>query len=99
MTSNTLFEASNHHVEDCGQPPVVDADTAGTYCGYFANEHGEQAIYVYDHATESGVSGQQCLPDELAGRRYYEPGRFGFEKEIRKRIEYWDRMRNQGDNG
>ncbi|MHC4576605.1 MAG: AAA family ATPase, partial [Planctomycetota bacterium] len=49
--------------------------------------------YVYDHATEEGVSGQQCLPDELEGRRYYDPGRFGFEKEIRRRMEYWDKLR------
>jgi len=45
--------------------------------------------YVYDPDTESGVSGQQCLPDELKDRRYYEPGKFGFEKEIRKRLEWW----------
>jgi putative ATPase len=54
--------------------------------------------YVYDPATEEGVSGQPCLPDELAERRYYDPGRFGFEKEIRRRMEYWDKVRGrQGD--
>ncbi len=52
--------------------------------------------YVYDHDTEEGVSGQQCLPDELKERRYYEPGRFGFEREIRKRIQYWRRLRGGG---
>jgi putative ATPase len=52
--------------------------------------------YVYDHDTETGVSGQQCLPDELKERRYYEPGGFGFEREIRKRIEYWRKLRGGG---
>jgi putative ATPase len=52
--------------------------------------------YVYDPDTETGVSGQACLPENLAGRRYYEPGRFGFEKEIRRRIEYWERLRRGG---
>jgi putative ATPase len=52
--------------------------------------------YVYDPDTETGVSGQACLPESLAGRRYYEPGRFGFEKEIRRRIEYWERLRRGG---
>ena len=52
--------------------------------------------YVYDHDTAEGVSGQQCLPDELRDKRYYEPGRFGFEREIRKRIEYWRRLRGGG---
>jgi putative ATPase len=52
--------------------------------------------YVYDHETEAGVSGQQCLPDELKDKHYYEPGRFGFEREIAKRIAYWRRVRGGG---
>ena len=59
-------------------------------------ELGYGAGYVYDPATEAGVSGQVCLPPELQGRRYYEPGRFGFEKEIRRRMEYWERLRGRG---
>jgi putative ATPase len=59
-------------------------------------ELGYGKDYVYDPDTETGVSGQQCLPDELKERRYYEPGRFGFEREIRKRIEYWRKMKEGG---
>jgi putative ATPase len=55
--------------------------------------------YVYDHDTDDGVSGQPCLPDELEGRRYYEPGRFGFEKEIRRRMEYWEQLRRCAEDG
>jgi putative ATPase len=55
--------------------------------------------YVYDPDTEEGVSGQQCLPDELKERRYYEPGAFGFEREIRKRIEYWRKVKGGGPGG
>jgi putative ATPase len=51
--------------------------------------------YVYDHDTDTGTSGQACLPEELRGKSYYEPGRFGFEKEIRRRMEYWRRIREQ----
>ena len=46
-----LFKVSNQHTASCGEPPAVDADVPGRYHGYFSNEHGEQAIYVYDHAT------------------------------------------------
>lgn len=46
-----LFKVSNHHAASCGQPPTVDGDASGAYHGYFTNEHGEQAVYVYDHAT------------------------------------------------
>ncbi len=52
--------------------------------------------YVYDHDTDEGVSGQQCLPDELRDKRYYKPGRFGFEREIRKRIDDWRKMKGGG---
>lgn len=46
-----LFKVSNQHTASCGELPAVDADVLGKYYGYFGNEHGEQAIYVYDHAT------------------------------------------------
>ena len=46
-----LFKVSNHHTTGCGDPPTVDADTPDKYHGYFSNEYGEQAVYVYDHAT------------------------------------------------
>ena len=38
------------------------------------------------------------LPEELRGRRFYEPGDIGYEKEIARRIEYWERLRrNAGE--
>jgi putative ATPase len=49
--------------------------------------------YVYDHDTAEGFSGQSYLPEEIERRRFYEPKDRGFEREIRKRIEYWDRLR------
>ncbi len=46
-----LFRVSSHHTGRCGEPPAVDGDAPGAYFGYFANEHGEQALYRYDHET------------------------------------------------
>jgi hypothetical protein len=46
-----LFKVSNHHTASCGPTPAVDGDAPGAYHGYFANQHGEQAIYVYDEKT------------------------------------------------
>ncbi|MGE5785079.1 MAG: hypothetical protein ACM3ZE_10825 [Myxococcales bacterium] len=46
-----LFRVSNHHTAACGEPPTVDGDAPQAYFGYFANEYGEQAVYVYDTAT------------------------------------------------
>jgi len=49
--------------------------------------------YSYDHDTPEGFSGQNYFPDDMKRRRFYEPVDRGFEREIRKRLEYWDRLR------
>ena len=49
--------------------------------------------YVYDHATEEGFSGQNYFPDGVERRNFYRPGERGFEREIKKRLDYWDKLR------
>src|SRR5690606_37612286 len=49
--------------------------------------------YQYDHNAEDGFSGQDCLPDRVAEREFYRPGPFGFEREIEKRMDWWDKKR------
>ena len=51
--------------------------------------------YNYDHNTQEGFSGQNYFPDDMDRRRFYEPGERGFEKEITKRLAYWDKLRTQ----
>ncbi len=51
--------------------------------------------YVYDHATEEGFSGQNYFPDGIERRAFYRPGERGFERDIKKRLEYWDRLRQR----
>ncbi len=43
--------------------------------------------YIYAHDTEEKISSMQCLPDALAGRRYYEPAGQGQEKYLKQRLE------------
>lgn len=43
--------------------------------------------YIYAHDTEEKLSRMQCLPDALAGRRYYQPGEQGDEAQVKKRLE------------
>ncbi|MBM3908709.1 MAG: recombination factor protein RarA, partial [Gemmatimonadetes bacterium] len=52
-------------------------------------ELGYGAGYSYAHAEPEGYTPQDYLPDEVAGRVFYEPTAFGFEKEIAKRLEWW----------
>jgi putative ATPase len=51
--------------------------------------------YVYDHGTEEGFSGQNYFPDGVARRDFYRPGERGFEREIKKRLEYWGKRRQR----
>jgi putative ATPase len=57
---------------------------------------GYGAGYAYDHATEEGFSGQDYFPDEMARQQFYSPVDRGFEREIGKRLAYWQRLREQG---
>lgn len=46
-----LFKASNHHAQSRGKAPIIDGDAQERYAGYFVNEYGEQAVYVYNDFT------------------------------------------------
>ena len=51
--------------------------------------------YVYDPDTEEGFSGQNYFPDELPRHAFYRPIDRGFEREIRKRLDYWEKLRGR----
>ena len=62
-------------------------------------KQGYGSGYQYDHDTAEGFSGQNYFPDEMERQRYYDPPERGFEREIRKRLEYWDKLRNKLPKG
>ena len=49
--------------------------------------------YRYDHDAEYGFSGQNYFPDDMPRARFYDPVERGFERELRKRLAYWDKLR------
>ena len=51
--------------------------------------------YQYDHNSSEHFSGQSFLPKALQNAKYYTPGDYGFEREIKKRIEYWKKLKEQ----
>lgn len=51
--------------------------------------------YKYPHAAEEHFVAEEYLPPELKGEKFYRPGRFGFEKEISKRLRYWHELRER----
>ena len=54
---------------------------------------GYGAGYEYDHEAPEAFSGQNYFPDELARQTFYDPPDRGFEREIRKRLDYWAGLR------
>ena len=51
--------------------------------------------YKYDHEFEDAYSYQKYFPDKMNEKEYYLPSKFGFEKEIRKRLEWWRKLKEK----
>ena len=51
--------------------------------------------YIYDPETESGCSGQNCFPEGMKRVSFYKPVERGFEREIKKRFDYWNSFRKK----
>jgi putative ATPase len=49
--------------------------------------------YRYDHDEPDGFSGQNYWPESLPARSLYQPVERGFEREIKNRLDYWARLR------
>jgi putative ATPase len=56
---------------------------------------GYGAGYEYDHDSDEAFSGQDYFPEQLGRQKFYDPPERGFEREIRKRLEYWAKLRQQ----
>ena len=61
-------------------------------------DQGYGAEYAYDHDAPDGFSGQDYFPEELARLRFYEPVERGFERDLIKRIAYFDKLRARRRN-
>ena len=58
-------------------------------------DEGYGAGYEYDHDAPDAFSGQGYFPEALGRRQFYDPAERGFEREIKKRLEYWARLRKE----
>lgn len=60
---------------------------------------GYGAGYRYDHETPEAFSGQNYFPDDMPRREFYRPFDRGFERDIRKRLDYWAKLRDRLNSG
>ncbi len=58
-------------------------------------EEGYGSGYAYDHDAPDAFSGQDYWPEKLGRQRFYDPPDRGFEREIRKRLDWWEKLRKE----
>jgi putative ATPase len=96
--SNAAYGAHKAAAKDAQQygslmPPmhILNAPTK------LMKELGYSKGYKYDHNEEDAFSGQNYFPDGMERKQYYVPAERGFEREIMKRLDYWDKKRSKQD--
>jgi len=89
----TAFKGAMRTAKETGSvaPPahILNAPTK------LMKELGYGAGYEYDHDAPDGFSGQDYFPDEMARQRFYQPVERGFERDIAKRLAYWQKLREE----
>jgi putative ATPase len=87
------FGAAKRTAKEAGSllPPkhILNAPTR------LMKEEGYGAGYDYDHDAPDAFSGQDYFPEALGRQTFYDPPERGFEREIRKRLEYWAKLRRE----
>jgi putative ATPase len=87
----TAFAAAMRRAKETGSlmPPkiILNAPTR------LMKEQEYGSGYRYDHDEDDAFSGQNYFPEGMGRETYYDPPERGFEREIRKRLDYWNRLR------
>ena len=91
------FKAATRVAKEGGSLPppkhILNAPTK------LMKSEGYSEGYLYDHDQPDAFSGQDYFPEKLGRRRLYDPPERGFEREIRKRLDYWSRLRRERGGG
>jgi putative ATPase len=93
----TAFGAAMRTAKEAGSllPPkhILNAPTK------LMQGEGYGAGYDYDHDAPEAFSGQDYFPEALGRQQFYHPLERGFEREIKKRLEYWAKLRRERGGG
>ena len=95
--SNAVYKAQKEASKVAGNsgslmPPktILNAPTK------LMDKEGYGKGYIYDHDTPLGFSGQNYFPAEMTTRPlFYEPVERGFERDLKKRLAYWNKIRKE----
>jgi putative ATPase len=89
---NAALDAAREHPADPVPMHIRNAPTG------LMKELGYGAGYQYAHNAPEAYIPQEYLPEALRGTQFYEPGTFGFEKEIAKRLAWWAELRRKAQD-
>ncbi|HHB83890.1 MAG TPA: replication-associated recombination protein A [Devosia sp.] len=89
----TAFKGAMALVKKTGspQPPkvILNAPTK------LMKSEGYGDNYIYDHDTPEGFSGQEYFPEKIGRQGFYAPVARGYERELKKRLDYFARLRSK----
>ena len=89
----TAFKAATRAAKEHGSllPPkhILNAPTK------LMKQEDYGAGYRYDHDEPDAFSGQDYFPEKMGRQTFYDPPERGFEREIRKRLDYWAKLRKE----
>ena len=93
----TAYKAARAAARETGSlmPPkhILNAPTR------MMKEQGYGSGYAYDHDAEDGFSGQNYFPEGMKRPAWYLPPERGFERELKKRVEYFAKLRSKRQDG
>jgi putative ATPase len=93
----TAFKAATRAAKEHGSllPPkhILNAPTK------LMKEEDYAKGYLYDHDQPEAFSGQDYFPEKMGRHTFYDPPERGFEREIRKRLDYWAKIRRERGGG
>jgi putative ATPase len=93
----TAFKAATAAAKEHGSlmPPktILNAPTK------LMRKIGYSEGYRYDHDEPDAFSGQDYWPEKLGRQSFYDPTERGFEREVRKRLEGWEKLRKERQSG
>ncbi|TWG98444.1 putative ATPase [Mesorhizobium sp. J18] len=90
---NAAMRAAREHGSLLPPRHILNAPTK------LMKQEGYGSGYAYDHDEPDAFSGQDYFPEELGRRQFYDPPERGFEREIRKRLDYWKKLRQERQRG
>ncbi|MER8476850.1 replication-associated recombination protein A [Mesorhizobium sp. M1163] len=89
----TAFKAATQAAKEFGSllPPkhILNAPTK------LMKQEDYGAGYRYDHDEPDAFSGQDYFPEKMGRQTFYDPPERGFERDIRKRLDYWAKLRSE----